>query len=287
MDSKICLWSTNKRNAIEVHAHRGSISKLAADKQYNLAVSCGYDKTIRLWKFPSSTERLQSMHSPIATLTGHSTPVLNFFFHDAMLGSGARDGSVNIWNLQTGKILQKYKGHAAPISVMKCCAAHGNDKNFFLSTAADGHIKLWDHRVHNAVLSANPHGNAAITDAVQLSGGYIVSGGADSRLCVLDMRKDLSTISTYDHCKNCVYSLCSIGDACIFAGDGAGMLYCYDVIGKDSREVGLKYGIGASEQGAVRCLLPTENNKIAACGEDGKVLIFQYQNVVTSDDMYM
>ena len=137
------------------------------------------------------------------------------------------------------------------------------------------------------MLSANPHGNAAVADAVQLSGGYIVSGGADSRLCVLDMRKDLSTISTYDHCKNCVYSLCSIGDACIFAGDGAGMLYCYDVIGKDSREVGLKYGIGASEQGAIRCLLPTENNKIAACGEDGKVLIFQYQNVVTSDDMYM
>ena len=97
MDSKICLWSIDKRNAVEVisipvllfwffslpypghnlsnlknqvFAHRGSISKLAADRRYNLAVSCGYDRAICLWKFPSSMGRSRKIDGPFATLTG-------------------------------------------------------------------------------------------------------------------------------------------------------------------------------------------------------------------------
>ena len=128
------------------------------------------------------------------------------------------------------------------------------------------------------MLATNPHGNAAVNEIVQLGGGYLVSGGADSKLCVLDLRRELEVVTSYDHCKNCVYSLCSVGEGCVFAGDGVGMLYCYDINGTDSGEIGLKYGIGASEQGAVRCLLSFDTgDKIAACGEDGKILVIKCQ----------
>lgn len=126
------------------------------------------------------------------------------------------------------------------------------------------------------MLVTSPHQNGAINEIVQLNDRYIISGGADSRICVLDLRKELGVVTSYNHCNNSVYSLCSVGDACIFAGDGVGMLYCYDIVG-NSGDIGLKYGIGASERGAIRCVLPLKSsNKIAACGEDGKILVIDY-----------
>ena len=43
----------------------------------------------------------------------------------------------------------------------------------------------------------------------------------------------------------------SYDDDCICLIKGAGMLYCYDVLGI-SGESGLKYGLGASQQGGTR-----------------------------------
>ena len=46
--------------------------------------------------------------------------------------------------MQTCKILQKFKGHTAPISTIKSCVVEGSDDNTFLSTGADGYIKVWN-----------------------------------------------------------------------------------------------------------------------------------------------
>ena len=65
MDSKLCLWSANKRQAQEIHAHNGSISKIASATRYNLAVTCGYDRKINFWKFPTASGRATSLSGPV------------------------------------------------------------------------------------------------------------------------------------------------------------------------------------------------------------------------------
>jgi hypothetical protein len=119
---------------------------------------------------------------------------------------------------------------------------------------------------------------------------YIITGGGspqDSRLMVLDARMihddgRCPLIQSWEGHNNGIYSLCVIGDDVVLSGDGVGMLHCHHLIpnaeelearGSDN---GLVYGLGASSQGAVRsihCL----SGKIVTAGEDGKALVFDYE----------
>lgn len=131
---------------------------------------------------------------------------------------------------------------------------------------------------------------------------YIVTGGGsamDSSLSIIDIRQGYQPITRYSHHRNGVYSLCIVGNETILSGDGMGTLFCHSLLTNNSSTTAtitlglcnnnsnnsiessrsLKYGIGASEQGAVRtinCL----NNKVITSGEDGKVLIFDYNKFI-------
>ena len=192
-----------------------------------------------------------------------------------ILGSGARDGAIFFWDLKTGDLLTRHKAHAGPISVIDNVFEPTTGNSQFLSGGADGTVKLWDHRERKHVQANNIHGKAAVTAVISLGANGLVSSGADNAIVHMDVRRGLSVIERYENARNSVYSLCSVGDGCVFAGDGSGMLYCYDLVGY-SGEIGLKYGIGASEKGAVRCLLPVGQSSIVAAGEDGKILVFSY-----------
>ena len=98
-----------------------------------------------------------------------------------------------------------------------------------------------------------------------------------------DVRRGLAQVTAYSHCRNGIYSMEAAGD-CLFVGDGAGMLYCYnpergtgfDAGGADDHKA-LCYGLGASEEGAVRALVVAPQlGQVVAGGEDGNALVFQY-----------
>ena len=85
-------------------------------------------------------------------------------------------------------------------------------------------------------------------------------------------------VSLWSHSRNGIYSLCSVGDECMLVGDGVGKLLCYSLLEGDveNADRAIKYGVGASSKGAVRsinCL----GGKVTACGEDGKVLVLDYE----------
>lgn len=160
---------------------------------------------------------------------------------------------------------------------------------------------------------------ATVTCVVPLGGArgggdisYVVSGGSDNAVVLMDARRSLDVVQSWKQYHRVgVYSMCAVGDSCVFVGDGAGMLMCYDMMsaeaiagscdsigevdparsgkirpgwddgsgsggGDSSGAAGaLKYGLGASRMGAVRtinCL----DGKVATGGEDGKALVFTY-----------
>lgn len=77
------------------------------------------------------------------------------------------------------------------------------------------------------------------------NGNYLISGGSDNKIVLMDSRRNYEIIEKWsNHAKNCVYSMCVVGDSCVFVGDGVGKVLCYDLING-----GLKYGLGGSEQG--------------------------------------
>ena len=112
-------------------------------------------------------------------------------------------------------------------------------------------------------------------------GGEALGNPLSSAVAVMDLRKSsgVQVVSLWSHSRNGVYSLCAVGDDCLLVGDGVGQLLSYNLLLADEGEHSdraLCYGVGASSKGAVRainCL----GGKVAACGEDGKVLILDYQ----------
>ena len=104
----------------------------------------------------------------------------------------------------------------------------------------------------------------------------VVTGGADSTVCLLDARMSFQVVERWEHHRTGVYSICTVGSNCVFTGDGSGMMHCYSTLeSSSSSSVGLKYGLGCSQQGAVRCISKL-GNKIVTGGEDGKALILSY-----------
>ena len=184
----------------------------------------------------------------------------------------------------------------------------------FLTGGVDGIVRLWDPRVggnkaaleipaHAGISNApppttnkpksttivsngKPTGKVGIAAAAvsclaaltPKGGGDIsgvITGGADSTICFLDARMSFQVVERWEHHRTGIYSMLAVGGDCVLTGDGAGMMHCYSTGMSGSSTTGLKYGLGCSEQGAVRAICKI-GNKIITGGEDGKALVLTY-----------
>lgn len=373
MDGKLCLWSEyNRSQCIELQSPHSShpISKVVSDTRNNVAMSCSYDGRISVWKFSDDDdihmkddEALEQMHSrvakrsnmdirsqplhsiPLTYLSAHTEPVLDCGYHNDVLVSGDKSGSMIIWDLVTCTAKHKFRAHPGAITAVDCL----DDRGTVVSAGTDGYVKVWDPRIQGSGLVAklpahiqpasstavhppipqrslqtgrtsstlsptgrgrgsSGRGGAAgrgpqderstarvVSSAISTLGivrgrgssgdvSYIITGSgspADSSIAVMDVRNSFQPVSRWNHQRNGVYSLCIVGEESVFSGDGAGTLLCHSLLTHELDDPGracLKYGIGASEQGAVRSI-SCINGKLVTAGEDGKVMVFDYNSL--------
>lgn len=241
-------------------AHPGPITAVDCMEDRNTIITCGTDGFVKIWDPRSSGSGL--VHKIPAHI---QTPVAPAAPSRAGASSG-RGGTLTVAGRGRGG-----SAVASRTAVIGAGAGRG----------------LSGGRGAPAPAASGGGGASAISCmAVTSSRGsssdatYIITGSgspADSSLVVTDIRQDFRPVSRWDHHRNGVYSLCVVGDQCVMSGDGMGTLLCHHLLASelDYPRNCLKYGIGASEQGAVRsinCL----NGKVVTAGEDGKVMIYSY-----------
>ena len=93
---------------------------------------------VRLWRLDAPTATL----APLNELQGHEGPVTaldNVPSAKGQIVSGSQDGSLRLWDLETGRSIREFK-HGAPISAV----AVRPDGKRFATAAADNAAKLWD-----------------------------------------------------------------------------------------------------------------------------------------------
>src|SRR6185369_14275678 len=100
--------------------------------------SGGADKQVLIWRFDAGKPEL----ALVKELTGHEGPVTaldNISSADAQIISGSEDGSVRLWNVETGKVIREIKlgGPVAALAVRR-------DGKRFASAGADKVARLWD-----------------------------------------------------------------------------------------------------------------------------------------------
>lgn len=283
MDGKLCLWNEARSSCVDIRAHVGSVSKVLADEDTDLAYSCGYDGKIYAYNTRDKPRGRAGADAGagyvIGCLSGHSSPVIDMAGGGAVGGggssglvSGARDGDVFVWDSATHALVRRYHGHTG--SVTRVLGVEG-EVHLWLSAGGDGVVKLFDARERVCVSSVAVRAGdkAPSVGAMACAGSLVLAGGADGGVRVLDLRRaGGGVLREWRLHQTAVYSLCVVG-AHVFSGDAQGMVHCLRVDAEGNGA--LRYGLCGSEMGGVQAMFAARNSLIA-CGESGKLLVYEF-----------
>eukprot|EP00898_Chlorokybus_atmophyticus_P002515 jgi/Chlat1/3264/Chrsp22S03521 len=275
MDGNVCLWERAGSRCTYLKGHTASVAQVAACEGDNTAVSCSYDKTLRLWDTRTKRE--------IACMSGgHGAAVLVFALSsqskssegsngEITVVSGSRDGGVAVWDVSRAQLVGKTReAHAGHVTALAWI-----EPGRYATGGQDGAVRVWDVRSKECVESVCAHSANSGTGAVgnmelaSVSGTtYVVTAGADRTVKVLEPRLSYKTLFCFDQHKDFIYSLKLHGTLAL-SGDGSGALHVQDFTTGQ-----LLYGMGAN-RAAVRCI-GIAGSKLVTAGDDGCMLVHTY-----------
>lgn len=94
MDKLLCLWDAKLVKCVNLSGHNGSISKVKVDA-HNVAISAAYDSSLLVWN-------LDTRECITGLFNGHKDSVMEFEWFNSLCVSGARDGTMAMWDINTG-----------------------------------------------------------------------------------------------------------------------------------------------------------------------------------------
>jgi len=90
----------------------------------------------------------------------------------------APDGAIRLWDIDTGEVVRKFKGHSGMIMSMLLLP----EKNQFLSASVDKTIKLWDMKNGKEIRSFEEHEKAVMLMVLISGENQFLSGAGDIKL---------------------------------------------------------------------------------------------------------
>lgn len=111
------------------------------------------------------------------------------------LASGNFDGTIKLWDVESGRELRTLMGHFRGISSVRSVALNA-DGNTLASAGWDTTIKLWDIRSGKELTTLTGHSNSVSSVAFSSDGKTLASGSKDTTIKLWDVRsrKELRTL---------------------------------------------------------------------------------------------
>ncbi|XP_075692850.1 WD repeat-containing protein 36 [Rhinoderma darwinii] len=114
-------------------AHEGSIRGVVVDGLNQMTITLGSDKLLKFWKFKSK----QLMH----TLDIPVSPTSTLLHRESgMLAVSLDDFSLNVFDIETCKLVRRFPGHNGKINDM----TYSPDGRWLLTASMDCTVKVWD-----------------------------------------------------------------------------------------------------------------------------------------------
>ena len=113
--------------------HVGSVWDVQFSPDGRLIMSCGGDRTVRLWDHSSDTV--------VGPFRGHTAAVRAGRFHPSgqqMLTAG-EDGAMRLWATEDGQLIHRMEGHLGPVFTV----AVSSDGLLAATGGEDGTVRLW------------------------------------------------------------------------------------------------------------------------------------------------
>ncbi len=134
---------------------------------------------------------------PFHILKGHTDVIwdLKVTPNGRLLISACRDGSLKVWDVQTGLEMHTLIGHNSSVHKV----ALTSDSRLALSASSDKTLKLWDLKLGKAIHTLVGHTNEVHCLALTGDGNVAVSGGIDGNIKVWDPKKGIEMHTLTGH----------------------------------------------------------------------------------------
>lgn len=140
----------------------------------------------------------------IRSFPGHSFVVNSVAFSpdSSRAVSGSFDGSVRLWDVETGKEIRQFEGHSKPVE----CVAYSPDGRHVLSGSQDSLMILWNVDTGREVRRFEGHTRLVTSLAFSRDGNRIISGSFDETVRVWDVQngRELSRMRGHTDFVRCV-----------------------------------------------------------------------------------
>ena len=221
-DNSVRLWDVGTGKELKkLEGHSDTVWECKFAPKGDIIVSGSSDKTLKIWDVESGTCQ--------ATLEGHSGGVSCVSFSPAdpgQLVTGSHDKTVKLWSVADGQCLQTLKGHSDYVRTLSwtcdgnLLASGGDDERIILWDAKKGErlmelkghsgqvwclewapdgsqlvsgqfgkIKFWSP-TGECLNTLKGHSNYVRTVSWRFDGKVLASGGDDSRIILLDPKRD-------------------------------------------------------------------------------------------------
>ncbi|WP_424862735.1 WD40 repeat domain-containing protein [Streptomyces sp. MMS24-I29] len=191
------------------HASAALRSQARLIRKTPAAIDACPDHRVALFSVTESMEQLGSVYGSLAhpapyraawssyqpnedeaTLDGHTGSVNAVCSVEVqgkeLLASGGADGTVRLWNPETGQSIHVLRGHRG--WVQSLCALCSDSGNLLASSGGDGVIRVWNPATREVVHSLTGHTSwiRALTRVRTADGDRLVSAGSDGTVRVWD-----------------------------------------------------------------------------------------------------
>lgn len=150
-------------------------------------MTCGSDRTIKLWR-PSKLLQLKCYK-------GHSADVIDCQANQdsSQFISCSDDRSIIVWDVESGKILRRFRNLAPFNSV-----CYGNEATTALASSVDGTVRIYDLRALNAFepIQNLTEANDSVT-CCKVHNHLIFTTSLDKSLRTYDVRNGILSIDTF------------------------------------------------------------------------------------------